>query len=60
MDFVCDFEVNSPRLQVRRISTFTDMASPTTQQSTDMFLFFSIFKLTTCKLILSHFGSKFQ
>jgi len=36
------------------------MVNKATQQSTPMLLFFLIFKLTACKLTLSHFGSQFQ
>jgi hypothetical protein len=36
------------------------MTNTTTQHSTPMLLFFLIFKLTTYKLTLSHFGSQFQ
>jgi hypothetical protein len=35
------------------------MANTATQHSTPMLLFFLIFKLTACKLALSHFGSQF-
>jgi len=63
MDFVCDFGVSSTqteKIKFGELTHFRDMANTATQQSTFMLLLLLIFRLTTCKLTLSHFDLQFH
>jgi hypothetical protein len=62
MDFLCDTGVNSPQTSQNNFGELThlqDMAK-TAKQTTHMLLLILIYKSTTCKLTLSHFGSQFH
>jgi hypothetical protein len=61
MDFLWDYGVNSPQTLQNKFGELTHLRDmfKTTQQSIHMLLFILIYKSTTCKLTLLHFGSNF-